>query len=160
MNNAVYTLRDREKFEQELAEVNVELTVTAEEIKIARGFGDLSENAEYTSAKDKEAKLQSRRMELEYLLATSEFIDDTNVNTDVVALGNVVRAKDLEFGDVDEYTIVGFSEVDPARLFVSNESPIGKALIGARVGDIVTAQTPGGKLQLEVLEIRLRDQEA
>ena len=160
MNNAVYTLRDREKFEQELAEVNVALTVTAEEIKIARGFGDLSENAEYTSAKDKEAKLQARKMELEYLLATSEFIDDTNVNTDVVALGNVVRARDVEFGDEDEYTIVGFSEVDPSKLFVSNESPIGKALIGAHVGDVVTAQTPGGRLQLEVLEIRLRGQEA
>ena len=83
-------------------------------------------------------------------------MDDKAVSTDVVSLGNVVKVKDLEYDEIDEYTLVGFTEADPMKLFVSNESPIGEALMGASVGQIVEADTPGGKVRLEILDIRKR----
>ena len=128
----------------------------AELIKEARGFGDLSENSEYDEAKNEQGKLYSRIAELEELLRTATFVDDTAVSTDTVAVGTVVRVLDEEFNEEDEYTLVGFTEADPTKLFISQESPIGEALVGKRVGDRVDVKTPGGIVKMKVLSIRKR----
>ena len=150
------TLTDKRKLEEELAELVEAKKKVAEEIQIARGFGDLSENAEYDAAKAKEAEVYGNIHRIETILRTATFVDDTQVSTDAVSLGHVVRVLDMEYNEEDEYTIVGFTEANPMKLFISNESPIGEALIGAHVGDVVEANTPGGKIHLKVLNIRKR----
>ena len=154
--NRELTLTDKKKLEEELAELVEAKKRVAEEIKIARGFGDLSENAEYDAAKKEEAHVYGRIAELEELLRTATFVDDTAVSTDTVAVGTVVRVLDEEFNEEDEYTLVGFTEADPTKLFISQESPIGEALVGKRVGDRVDVKTPGGIVKMKVLSIRKR----
>ena len=155
-DNRELTLTDKKKLEEELAELVEAKKRVAEEIKIARGFGDLSENAEYDAAKKEEARVYGRLAELEELLRTATFVDDTAVSTDTVAVGTVVRVWDMEFNEEDEYTLVGFTEADPTKLFISQESPIGEALVGKRVGDRVDVKTPGGIVKMKVLSIRKR----
>ena len=150
------TLTDKKKLEAELAELMEAKKRVAEEIQIARGFGDLSENAEYDAAKAKEAEVYGNISRIEQILRTASFVDDSAASTDVVSLGNIVRVLDMEYNEEDEYTIVGFTEADPMKLFISNESPIGEALIGAHLGDTVVANTPGGKVSLKILDIRKR----
>ena len=150
------TLTDKKKLEAELAELMEAKKRVAEEIQIARGFGDLSENAEYDAAKAKEAEVYGNISRIEQILRTATFVDDSAASTDVVSLGNIVRVLDMEYNEEDEYTIVGFTEADPMKLFISNESPIGEALIGAHLGDTVVANTPGGKVKLKILDIRKR----
>ena len=150
------TFTDKMKLEAELAELIEAKKKVAEDIQTARGFGDLSENAEYDAAKAKEAEVYGNIHRIEQILRTANFVDDKAVSTDVVSLGNVVKVKDLEYDEIDEYTLVGFTEADPMKLFISNESPIGEALMGASVGEIVEANTPGGKIRLEILDIRKR----
>ena len=164
----ILTFTDKKKLEEQLAQLNEEKKRVAEEIQIARGFGDLSENAEYDAAKAKEAEVYGNIARIEAELRTATFVDDSDVDTKTAALGTVVRVLDLEYNEEDEYTLVGFTEADPAKLFISNESPIGMALIGrsepgkpdyvapAKVGDIVEANTPGGIVKLKVLSIRKR----
>lgn len=152
----ILTMTDKANLEKELEELNIAKQEVTEEIKIARGYGDLSENAEYTEAKNNEARIYGRLAEVEQLLKTAAFVDDSKLSTDVVSVGTVVKVFDMEYEEEDEYTIVGFTESDPMKLFVSSESPIGAALIGARVGDVVEAKTPGGVIRLEVRAIRLR----
>ncbi len=159
----ILTFTDKKKLEEQLAELNIEKKKVAEEIQIARGFGDLSENAEYDAAKAKEAEVYGNIARIEAELRTATFVDDSVANADTCALGTVVRVMDLTYDEEDEYTLVGFTEADPAKLFISNESPIGKALCdtdgkgtGASVGDIVEANTPGGVVKLKVLSIRKR----
>ena len=154
--NRELTLTDKKKLEEEMAELVEAKKRVAEEIKIARGFGDLSENAEYDAAKKEEAHVYGRIAELEELLRTATFVDDTAVSTDTVAVGTVVRVLDEEFNEEDEYTLVGFTEADPTKLFISQESPIGEALVGKRVGDRVDVKTPGGIVKMNVLSIRKR----
>lgn len=157
------TLTDKKKLEAELAELIEAKKKVAEDIQTARGFGDLSENAEYDAAKAKEAEVYGNISRIEQILRTATFVDDSAASTDVVSLGTVVRVLDMEYDEEDEYTIVGFTEADPSKLFISNESPIGIALLNAdgngtpaRVGQVVEAATPGGKIQLKVLSIRKR----
>ena len=150
------TLTGKKKLEADLAELMEAKKRVAEEIQIARGFGDLSENAEYDAAKAKEAEVYGNINRIEQILRTATFVDDSAASTDVVSLGNIVRVLDMEYNEEDEYTIVGFTEADPMKLFISNESPIGEALIGAHLGDTVVANTPGGKVSLKILEIRKR----
>ncbi|MGN0185786.1 MAG: transcription elongation factor GreA [Aristaeellaceae bacterium] len=150
------TLTDKKKLEADLAELMEAKKRVAEEIQIARGFGDLSENAEYDAAKAKEAEVYGNISRIEQILRTATFVDDSAASTDVVSLGNIVRVLDMEYNEEDEYTIVGFTEADPMKLFISNESPIGEALIGAHLGDTVVANTPGGKVSLKILDIRKR----
>lgn len=150
------TLTDKKKLETELAELVEAKKRVAEQIQIARGFGDLSENAEYDEAKAEEARVYGRIAELENTLRSAVFVDDTKASTDAVAVGTVVRVLDLEFNEEEEYTLVGFTEADPMKLFISQESPIGAALVGTHVGDVVDVRTPGGMIQLKVLEIRRR----
>ena len=150
------TFTDKKKLEEELAELNEARKQVAEDIQTARGFGDLSENAEYDAAKAKEAEVYGNISRIEQILRTATFIDDSAATADVVALGTVVKVLDMEYNEEDEYTLVGFTEANPMKLFISNESPIGEALMGAHVGDTVTANTPGGKIQLKILAIRKR----
>ena len=162
-DSRILTFTDKKKLEEQLAALNEEKKKVAEEIQIARGFGDLSENAEYDAAKAKEAEVYGRIARLRAILDTAEFVADDAIDTETCALGTVVRVLDMEYDEEDEYTLVGFTEADPRKLFISNESPIGKALTdtdgkgtGARVGDIVEANTPGGVIKLKVLAIRKR----
>ena len=161
------TFTDKKKLEEQLEALNIEKKKVAEEIQIARGFGDLSENAEYDAAKAKEAEVYGNIARIETELRTATFVDDTAAGGTHCALGTVVRVlemfEDDEEPEESEYTLVGFTEADPAKLYISNESPIGQALTdtdgrgtGAQVGDTVTAQTPGGELKIKVLSIRKR----
>ena len=150
------TLTDKKKLEDELAELNEAKKRVAEEIKVARGFGDLSENAEYTEAKAEEGRVYGRINDIEKILQTAIFVDDSKANANVASVGTVVKVFDMEYDEENEYTIVGFTEVDPLKGLISTESPIGMALIGAHVGETVSAQTPGGIVKLQVLDIRRR----
>lgn len=150
------TLTDKKKLEAELAELVEAKKRVAEDIKVARGFGDLSENAEYDEAKAEEARVYGRIAEIENILRTATFVDDSSVSTETVSVGTVVKVLDLEFEEEEEYTLVGFTEADPLKLFISQESPIGEALIGAHVGDVVEVNAPGGLIRFKVLGIRRR----
>ena len=150
------TLTDKKKLEAELAELVEAKKRVAEDIKVARGFGDLSENAEYDEAKAEESRVYGRIAEIENILRTATFVDDSSVSTETVSVGTVVKVLDLEFEEEEEYTLVGFTEADPLKLFISQESPIGEALIGAHVGDVVEVNAPGGLIRFKVLGIRRR----
>ncbi|MBE7063140.1 MAG: transcription elongation factor GreA [Clostridia bacterium] len=127
----------------------------AEKIKQARAYGDLSENSEYDEAKNEQAQVESRIMELEEKLKNIKLIDEENIDTTVVGLGVTVKVLDCEFDEEVEYTIVGSTESDPSKNRISDESPVGKALLGAHVGETVEAQVPSGAtLAFKVLDIR------
>ena len=128
----------------------------AEQIKEARSFGDLSENSEYDEAKNEQAKLYGRIAEVENILANAVIIEENDEPAGHVGLGCRVQVMDLDLGEEETYTIVGSAEVEPLELKISDESPIGKALSGARVGDVVEVSTPAGKVfTMEVLEINI-----
>ena len=114
------TLTDKKKLEEELAELVEAKKRVAEDIKVARGFGDLSENSEYDEAKAEEARVYGRIAEIENTLRCAVFVDDSRVSTDAVSVGTVVRVLDMEFDEEEEYTIVGFTEADPMKLFISH----------------------------------------
>ena len=119
----------------------------------ARDKGDLSENAEYDAAKEEQGEIETRIAELEKLLRNAEIIDEDVINADVVQLGNRVKLWDEEFEEELEYSVVGSTEADPLEGRISNESPVGEALIGTRVGDVIEVQTPDGVSTFKVLEI-------
>ena len=125
----------------------------AEAIKVARGFGDLSENSEYDEAKNEQGLVEARIAEIEAMLKNVKIIDESNIATDKVNVGNIVKVFDETFDEEVEYTIVGSSEANPVEFKISDESPIGKALIGATIGEVVKAETPGGETVMKVLEI-------
>ncbi len=124
-----------------------------EAIRVALSFGDLSENSEYDEAKNEQAKTEARINELEESLKHVKVISDSEVTTDSVNVGNRVVVYDTEFDEEIEYTIVGSTEADPIENKISDQSPIGSALIGRAVGDIVDVHTPGGIIKLEIREI-------
>jgi len=126
----------------------------SERIKQAIAFGDLSENAEYDEAKNEQAQVEERITKLENMLKGATIIDENNIDTDVVNIGSRVVVKDLENNEEMEYTIVGLTEADPYELKVSNESLIGRALIGKRVADLVEIIIPDGKINYKILEIK------
>ena len=125
----------------------------AEAIKVARGFGDLSENSEYDEAKNEQGLVEARIAEIEAMLKNVKVIDESNIATDRVSVGNRVKVYDETFEEEIEYTIVGSSEANPMEFKISDESPIGKALIGATIGEVVKAETPGGENVMKVVEI-------
>ena len=125
----------------------------AEAIKVARAFGDLSENSEYDEAKNEQGLVEKRIADIEAMLKNVKVIDESNIKTDVVDVGNIVKVMDLTFNEEIEYTLVGSSESNPLENKISDESPIGKALIGASIGETVKAETPGGDIMMKVLEI-------
>ena len=124
-----------------------------EAIRVALSFGDLSENSEYDEAKTEQGKTESRIIELEEMLKHVKVISETDIKTDVVNVGNTVLVHDVEFDEDVEYSIVGSTEANPLENKVSDLSPIGKALKGAKVGDVVEFDTPGGVAHLEIKKI-------
>lgn len=123
-------------------------------IKQALAFGDISENSEYDEAKNEQAFVEGRIAQIENILKTAKVIDEDDIQTDTVSVGARVTLKDIEFGDEVEYLIVGSAEADPINLKISNESPVGKALIGKTVGEIVDIIVPDGVIKYELLQIK------
>lgn len=130
-----------------------ERAAIADRIRVALGFGDLSENSEYDEAKNAQAANENKIADLENKLRHARIIDESEIDTKTVQIGNKVKVKDIEFDEDVEYTIVGSTEVDLASNKISNESPIGAALLGAKKGETVEANTPGGVLKFKVLAI-------
>ncbi len=126
----------------------------SERIKIALGFGDLSENSEYDEAKNAQADNEIKIADLENKLRYAKIIDESEIDTKTVQVGNTVKILDIEFDEQLEYTIVGSTEVDLSQNKISNVSPIGAALIGAKKGEIREANTPGGVVKYKVLDIK------
>ena len=125
----------------------------AERIKVALGFGDLSENSEYDEAKNAQAANETKIAELENKLRYAKIIDESEIDTKTVQVGNTVKVLDIEFNEEETYTIVGSTEVDLAQNKISNESPIGAALMGAKKGQIVEAQAPAGVIKYKIISI-------
>lgn len=122
-------------------------------IKRALSFGDLSENSEYDEAKNEQAEIEARIAEIEAMLKNVKVIDTENIDTDVVSLGSKVKVRDNSDGEEEEYSIVGSTEADPMKGKISDESPVGAALLGHTTGDIVTVEAPMGKLEYEIVSI-------
>lgn len=148
------TYEGLQKLETELEYLKTEKRKeVAERIKVAMGFGDLSENSEYDEAKNEQAQVEARIIDLENKLRNVKLIDEDEIETKTVQVGNIVQVLDIEFDEKVEYKIVGSTEVDIAENKISNESPIGMALLGKRKNDVVDVETPGGIVQLKVLKI-------
>ncbi len=126
----------------------------AERIRVALGFGDLSENSEYDEAKNAQASNETKIAELENKLRYAKIIDESEVDTKTVQIGNIVKVHDIEFDEDIEYTLVGSTEVDLAQNKISNESPIGAALLGAKKNDVITVEAPAGTIKLKILSIK------
>ena len=140
--------------EAELEELKaVKRKEIAEKIKVALGFGDLSENSEYDEAKNAQAENETKIAELENKIRYAKIIDESEIDTKTVQVGNTVKLLDLEFDEEVSYTIVGSTEVDIAQNKISNESPIGSAILGAKKNQVVEVQAPAGVMQYKVLSI-------
>ena len=124
-----------------------------EQIAVARGFGDLSENAEYDEARNEQAKVEARIQELEALIENAEIIDESNMDVRAISLGSVVKLFDEDFEEEITYSIVGSNQADPLEQKISDQSPIGRALMGKKAGDHVTVTAPAGELHFKVLEV-------
>ncbi|MBQ7659044.1 MAG: transcription elongation factor GreA [Butyrivibrio sp.] len=143
------------KYEEELHELKtVKLKEVAEKLKEAREQGDLSENAEYDAAKDEQRDIAARIEVIEKILKNAEVIDDSDVDTNKISIGCTVKLKDLEYDEEIEYKIVGSSEANSLKGKISNESPVGKALIGAKKGQTVAVETQAGVFKYKVLGIQ------
>ena len=143
-----------DKLEKELEYLTTEKRAEiAERIKIALGFGDLSENSEYDEAKNAQAANETKITELENKLRYAKIIDESEIDTKTVQVGNTVKVLDMEFNEEESYTIVGSTEVDLAQNKISNESPIGAALMGAKKGQVVEAQAPAGVIKYKIISI-------
>ncbi|MFF2874852.1 transcription elongation factor GreA [Gottfriedia sp. NPDC057991] len=149
------TLAGKQKLEQELENLKtVKRAEVVERIKIARSFGDLSENSEYDAAKDEQAFVEGRITTLENMIRNAEIITENNDASDTVTLGKSVTFLELPAGDEETYTIVGSAEADPFEGKISNDSPIAKSLLGKTVGEEVTINTPGGDMQVRILAVK------
>ena len=126
----------------------------ADRIKVALGFGDLSENSEYDEAKNAQAENEVKIAELENKLRHAKIIDEKDIDTETVQIGNIVKVLDMEFDEKIEYTIVGSTEVNLAENKISNESPIGKALLGAKKGATLEVNAPAGIIKYEIRKIK------
>ena len=142
------------KLQQELETLKTEGRADiAEKIRIARGYGDLSENSEYDEAKNEQAKLEARIVEIEAMLKNVEIIEDIKGKAKTVVIGVKVKVIDEEFGEEEEYRVVGSTEANSREGKISDESPMGKALLGKKIGDEVTVEAPGGEFKVKILEI-------
>ena len=143
------------KLEEELEYLKtVKRKEVAERLKVAISFGDLSENAEYDEAKNEQAKLEEQILKLDEKLRKAVIIDESQIDLDIVMVGSIVKLYDFDFDEEIEYSIVGSAEADPFEGKISNESPVGKVLLGARVGEVVEVQVPDGANKFKVLDIR------
>jgi len=125
----------------------------AERIRQAREFGDISENSEYDDAKNEQAMLEHRISQLQEKLRRARVIKDSEIDTEKVSFGSTVTLRDVNGGEIRIYTLVGSAEADPSRAKLSNESPVGQAIIGKKVGETVTVPVPAGSLSYEILAI-------
>lgn len=150
----ILTVEGLKKIEEELEELKtVRRKEVAERIKQAIAFGDISENSEYDEAKNEQAQLEERIAKLERMLRNARVIDDEDISIETVSIGSKVTVKDIEFDEEIQYTIVGSAEADPYEAKISNESPVGRALIGKKVGEVVEVQVPDGVIKYEVVDI-------
>ena len=155
MKKNILTYEGLKKYESELEELKViKRKEVAQKIKEAREQGDLSENAEYDAAKDEQRDIEARIEELEKLLKNAEVVDEDEVDLDKISIGCKVRILDVEFDEELEYKIVGSTEANSLKGKISNESPVGHALMGRMVGDLVEVETQVGTIQYKVLEIQ------
>lgn len=151
----IMTYEGIKKLEEELEYLKtVKRKEITEKIKVALGYGDLSENSEYDEAKNDQAFTEGRIIQLENMLKNAVVVDESEVPKDKVSVGSIVKVMDYEFDEEVEYTIVGSAEADPMNFKISNESPVGSALIGKKVGDVVEVTVPSGVSKFEILEIR------
>lgn len=151
----ILTKEGFENLEKELEFLRTEKRAEiAERIKVALGFGDLSENSEYDEAKNAQAENEVKIAELENKVRHAKIIDESEIDTSTVQIGNTVKLYDIEFDEDVEYTIVGSTEVDLAENKVSNESPIGKALLGAKKGQTIGVETPDGTVKYKIKSIK------
>ena len=150
----ILTAEGLAKLEAELENLRtVKRVQNSERIKVAISYGDISENSEYEDAKNEQAFIEGEIMTLEKMLRNSHIIEE-GVNNDTVHLGCTVIIKDLEFNEDLEYTIVGSAEADPTEFKISNESPVGEAIIGQQVGSTVEVHVPAGVLKYKIVEIK------
>ena len=150
----ILTQEGHQKLEEELNYLKTEKrTEISERIKVALGFGDLSENAEYDEAKTAQSENEARIAELENKLRNAKVIDEKEIDTKTVQIGNTVKVLDIEFDEKIEYTIVGSTEVKLSENKISNESPLGKALLGAKKGDTVEVDAPAGIIKYKIVSI-------
>ncbi|WP_326717666.1 transcription elongation factor GreA [Vagococcus jeotgali] len=148
------TLEGKEKLEEELEMLKtVKRKEIVERIKIARSFGDLSENSEYESAKDEQAFVEGKITSLENMIRFAEIIDNDNTDSSVVSLGRTVTFIELPDGEEEEYTIVGSAEADPFSGKISNDSPIARALLGRELDEEVAIDTPAGDMLVKIIKI-------
>ncbi len=154
MKQTILTDEGLKKLEEELEHLK---TVTrkevADKIKVALSFGDLSENSEYDEAKNEQALVESRIAQIEAMLKNVKLLDEDEISNDMISVGSKVKLFDKEFDEEVDYQIVGSTEADPLQGRISDESPLGKFLLGHKVGDVVEVETPGGICIYEVLEI-------
>ena len=150
----ILTYQGLKKLEDELQDLKVvRRKEVAAKIKEAREQGDLSENAEYDAAKDEQRDIEARIEDIEKILKNAEVVVEEEVDLDKISIGCNVKILDIEFDEELEYKIVGSTEANSLKGKISNESPVGKALLGKQVGDIVKVETPGGEFEYEVLSI-------
>jgi len=134
--------------------VSVRRNEISEQIAIARGFGDLSENAEYDEAKKEQAKVEAEITRIQATIRSATVVADDEITTERVSIGTVVKVKDLDDGETYEYAIVGANEADPFENRISNESPVGQGLLGAKKGQTIEITIPAGTLKYKVMSIR------
>ena len=148
------TLEGKKKLEDELEEYRLKRRPEViKRIKIARSYGDLSENSEYESAKDEQAMVESRIAQIENMLQYAEIIDNEDVDKDEVSMGRTIIIQDLPDEEPEEYQIVGESESDPFNGKISNESPMAKGLLGHKVGEVVEVEVPNGTIKLKIVKV-------
>ncbi|NLZ39457.1 MAG: transcription elongation factor GreA [Firmicutes bacterium] len=142
------------KLEKELEYLkSIKRREVADRIKTAISFGDISENSEYEDAKNEQAFIEGRIITLEKMLRNARIIEDPDANSEVVSLGSKVVLRDLEFDEDFEYTIVGSAEARPSENKISNESPVGKAILGKKINDVVEVSVPAGVLKYKIVKI-------
>ena len=150
----ILTYEGLKKLEDELQDLKVnQRREIAQKIKEAREQGDLSENAEYDGAKDEQRDIEARIEQIEKILKNAEVVLDEEIDLDKISIGCLVRVLDVEYDEEEEYKLVGSSEASSLQNKISNESPFGQALIGAKVGDIVEVEAPAGVIKYKVLSI-------
>ena len=151
----ILTQSGLKKLEEELDYlISVRRNEISEQIAVARGFGDLSENAEYDEAKKEQAKVEEQITKLQQTIRTATVVADDEITTEKVSIGTIVKVKDLDDGETYEYAIVGANEADPMENKISNESPVGAGLIGAKRNQTVTITIPAGILRYKVTSIK------
>ncbi|MBB6669605.1 transcription elongation factor GreA [Cohnella nanjingensis] len=143
------------KLEEELENLkSVKRREVAERIKVAIGYGDISENSEYEDAKNEQAFIEGRIITLEKMLRNARIINNDEIDLDTVSIGSTVVVEDKEFDEIVEYTIVGTAESDPLKNKISNESPVGRAIIGKKKGALVEVSVPAGIIQYKIVDIK------